>query len=122
MTDITLNPKVIKKEYRQLMPSSITNKGRTSGMIVAPTLVPELKIPVAKALSFLGNHSATVLIQEGKFPASPIPKPNRAIEKPIQLKDLVTAACKTLNIAQIPMDSEYPFLVTSLSTNPPITN
>src|SRR5699024_1907294 len=99
MTHITLNPKVIKKEYRQLVPSSITNKGKTSGMMVAPTFVPELKIPVAKALSFLRNHSATVLIHERNVPASPITKPNRAIEQPIQLKDLVTAACSTLNMA-----------------------
>ena len=36
-----------------------------------PTLVPELKIPVASARSRFGNHSATVLIAAGKLAASP---------------------------------------------------
>ena len=36
-----------------------------NGAIVAPILVPELKMPVAKARSFRGNHSATALIAAG---------------------------------------------------------
>jgi hypothetical protein len=35
-------------------------------------------MPVARALSFLGNHSATPLIEAGKFPASPAPSRKRA--------------------------------------------
>ena len=35
--------------------------------VIAPTVDPELNRPAAKARSFLGNHSATVLIEAGKF-------------------------------------------------------
>src|SRR5574344_1953379 len=49
-----------------------------SAQIIAPTLEPELKMPVASARSFFGNHSATVLIDAGKLPASPAPKRPRA--------------------------------------------
>ena len=38
---------------------------------MAPTLAPELKIPVANDLSFLGKYSAVALMAAGKFPASP---------------------------------------------------
>ena len=47
--------------------------GTNKAAIIAPTLAPLLNIPVANALSFLGNHSATVFMDAGKFPASPIP-------------------------------------------------
>lgn len=48
---------------------------------MAPTFVPALKIPVASARSFLGNHSATVLMLAGKTPDSPKPNADRAITK-----------------------------------------
>jgi hypothetical protein len=48
---------------------------------MAPTLEPALKMPVAVARSFLGNHSAVVLIAAGKLPASPMPSANRAAMK-----------------------------------------
>jgi hypothetical protein len=59
--------------------------GTTSGATIAPTFVPELKMPVAKARSRRGNHSATVLIAAGKLPASPSPRRNRATPKPATL-------------------------------------
>ena len=40
--------------------------GTTAGTTMAPMLAPELKTPVARARSLLGNHSATVLMQAGK--------------------------------------------------------
>jgi hypothetical protein len=40
-------------------------------------------MPVANALSFFGNHSATVLIAAGKFPDSVIPNAERATKKPV---------------------------------------
>src|SRR5215472_14498485 len=52
--------------------------GTTIGVMIAPTLVPALKIPVASARSRAGNHSATVLIADGKLPDSPKPSENRA--------------------------------------------
>ena len=45
-------------------------------------LVPELKMPVASARSFFGNHSAVTLIAAGKLPASPNPSASRAKMKP----------------------------------------
>ncbi len=48
-----------------------------------PTAVPELNIPVARALSFRGNHSETALTAAGKLPASPIPSDALAIPKPV---------------------------------------
>ena len=49
---------------------------------MAPTFDPALNIPVARARSCLGNHSATVLIDAGKLPASPSPNAARAIPNP----------------------------------------
>ena len=43
--------------------------------------VPALKIPVASALSFFGNHSATHLMLAGKTPASPNPSADRAMHE-----------------------------------------
>src|SRR5258705_3951363 len=45
--------------------------GTVSGARTAPTLAPELKIPVANDLSFFGKYSAVALIAAGKLPASP---------------------------------------------------
>ena len=39
--------------------------GTAIGVMVAPTLVPALMIPAARARSRLGNHSAIVLIAAG---------------------------------------------------------
>src|SRR5437867_13423414 len=42
--------------------------GTVNAATNTPTFVPALKIPVAKARSFRGNHSATVLMLAGKLP------------------------------------------------------
>src|SRR5258705_13981198 len=56
-------------------------QGTSSGVTMAPVLVPALKMPVASARSSLGNHSATVLIAAGKFAPPPGPRHARAPEK-----------------------------------------
>jgi hypothetical protein len=61
---------------------SLDENGNTVRFKVA-MVEPELKIPVAKALSFRGNHSAMVLTAAGKFPASPIPSMKQAEAKPM---------------------------------------
>ena len=66
----------------QYQPMASVIHGTASGVIRAPTLVPELKIPVAKARSRFGNHSATALMEAGKLPASPKPRRRRATMKP----------------------------------------
>ncbi|MNX77047.1 hypothetical protein D3C86_1085700 [compost metagenome] len=67
-------------------------KGTDIGATMAPILLPELNIPVARARSFLGNHSATVFIAAGKLPASVTPRKIRATLKPIVP---VAIACAT---------------------------
>ena len=42
-------------------PQATAMKGTVSGATMAPMLVPELKIPVAKDLSFLGKYDLTRL-------------------------------------------------------------
>ena len=59
-------------------PQAAAISGTQIGATMAPMFVPELKIPVAKARSLFGNHSATVLIDAGKFAASPTPSRKRA--------------------------------------------
>jgi len=54
--------------------------------MMAPMFEPALKMPVARARSRFGNHSATVLIAAGKFPASPRPNRKRAIPNPTALR------------------------------------
>ena len=63
-------------------PQFIASHGTTIGATIAPTFVPELKIPVANALSLFGNHSAIVFIAAGKFPASVTPRNARATPNP----------------------------------------
>ena len=43
--------------------------GIMAGAMIAPTFVPALKMAVAKARSFFGNHSATALIGRGEVAA-----------------------------------------------------
>ncbi len=59
-------------------PQFILIQGTVSGASMAPTFVPELKMPVAKDRSFLGKYSAVAFIAAGKLPASP--KANKARE------------------------------------------
>src|SRR5688572_32742456 len=58
-------------------------QGTVKGARIAPTLAPELKIPVANERSFLGKYSAVALMAAGKLPASPIANTAREIIKPI---------------------------------------
>src|SRR5258705_12066841 len=59
-------------------PKRIASIGTRAGAMIAPTFDPELKMPVASARSFFGNHSATTLMLAGKLPDSPRPRRNRA--------------------------------------------
>ena len=60
-------------------PYFLGHPGHQQNGATAPMLAPELKIPVATPRWRLGNHSATVLMQAGKFAASPKPRKTRAI-------------------------------------------
>src|SRR5215472_5544495 len=67
------------KDPRQ--PQRALIKLTATGASMAPTFVPELKIPVASARSFFGNHSATALMLAGKTAASPSPNATREAAK-----------------------------------------
>ena len=71
---------VAMKAQRQ--PQWTVIHGTTRGVTMAPMFEPALKIPVANARSFFGNHSATALILAGKTPASLNPSAERARTKP----------------------------------------
>src|SRR6266404_1627254 len=75
------NPSAPVKRKVERQPQSEAIHGARSGVTMAPTLVPALKMPVARARSFLGNHSATLLMLAGKTPASPKPRAKRAAAK-----------------------------------------
>ena len=59
-------------------PNAMASQGTVAGASTAPTAAPELKRAVEKARSFLGNHSATTLMQAGKLADSPMPSRARA--------------------------------------------
>ena len=71
------------KVARQPMARSMAMKGTTRGVTIAPTLLPALNRPAAKARSRLGNHSATALMPAGKPPPSPTPSSIRAAMNPL---------------------------------------
>src|SRR4029453_10821881 len=86
---------VMIKAARQ--PQVSTIHGTTSGVTIAPTFVPALKIPVANARSRAGNHSATVLMDAGKFADSPSPRAKRAALKPAAVRASACAIAAMLH-------------------------
>ena len=93
--------------------------GTNNGATTAPTFDPALKIPVARARSFLGNHSATVLMAAGKLPASPNPRANLAAPKP---KADRAKECAIAEKLQNTMARLYPILVPRRSITRPTTS
>src|SRR5258707_15269976 len=75
------NPSAPVKRKVERQPQSEAIHGARSGVTMAPTLVPALKMPVARARSFLGNHSATLLMLAGKTPGSPQTRAKRGAPK-----------------------------------------
>src|SRR5208337_4384869 len=63
-------------------PQYITMMGTMIGAVIAPTLLPALKMPVARARSLAGNHSDTALMEAGKLPPSARPRQAPATLKP----------------------------------------
>ena len=86
---------------------------------MAPRFDPALNIPVANARSFLGNHSATVLMLAGNTPDSPKPKADLAT---IKLVKELPRACPMEARLQKTMDSAYPSRVPSRSMTRPTSN
>src|SRR5437867_1281558 len=76
-TTYTTEPVAIKPHCQ---PHVSAIQGTRRGVTIAPVFVPALKMPVASARSFLGNHSATALMAPGKFADSATPSRARAAE------------------------------------------
>src|SRR5215217_7888028 len=85
-----MNPRRPVMMNASYQPHAITINGTNKGVASAPMFVPELNRPVERARSFFGNHSATVFIDAGKLPASPIPSRNRATINPTTDAESVT--------------------------------
>ncbi len=94
-----MKPAIPAKINAHCHPREKAIKGTIAGATIAPALVPELKILVAKALSFLGNQSAVDLIAEGKLPPSPNPNVILARVKPRTLPTRACAIAATLHAA-----------------------
>ena len=90
-SQITVSNPVRMKAHRQ--PSVTAMTGTTSGVRIAPTLDPALKMPMASARSFFGNHSFVAAIAAGKVPASPIASGMRASNIPAVEVKKMCATC-----------------------------
>ena len=84
---------------------------------MAPKFEPLLKMPVAKARSRLGNHSATVLMEAGKLPASPTPNALRT--KTCIITNRPTKALRMPNTDQTISERARPSLVPIRSMTQP---
>ena len=63
-------------------PKLICNATMMGVAMTLPSAAPLLKIDMAKARSFTGNHSAQTLAAPGQLPASPRPSRKRKTLKP----------------------------------------
>ena len=77
--------------------------GTTIGVARAPTLVPALNSPVAKARSRCGNHSAMLRTEPGKMAASPSPSRTRQKAKPATDADIVSPRAPKAPCTALPM-------------------
>src|SRR6185295_2850253 len=92
----------------QRQPRCTAIHGTVNGATIAPTFEPALKIPVANARSRAGNHSATVLIDAGKFPDSPRPNAKRAAANPFAVRASAVDIAARLHAT---IDAARPFRV-----------
>src|SRR5271163_4940868 len=80
-------------------PQRAFNQTTATGASIAPKLVPALKIPVERARSFFGNHSATALTLAGKMAASPNPRAAREMAKLV--RELASAVLMEAKLQKI---------------------
>src|SRR6202030_4551883 len=100
-------------------PQARAIQGIRIGAMMGPKFEPELNRLVAKVRSFFGNQSATVLIDDGKLPASLMPKQRRAMKNPLTLE---TSACPLAARLHPVIEMAYPILVPKRSTRYPKIN
>ena len=104
-----------RNAYCQLLCVAIQT---TTPETMTPTLVPELKRPVASARSFCGNHMATALIEAGKLAASARPSTKRTTMKPATVP---TSPCAAAAADQRISAPARAFFTPNLSTKKPIS-
>ena len=97
-------------------PSAMVMIGTRKGAIMAPTLEPALKMPMASARSRLGNHSVAAARVQGNRPDSPSPIGMRTQVKP---RVLVTSACAIWAMVQMVTAMLPPTLAPKRSTTRP---
>ena len=85
---------------------------------MTPTLVPELKMPVASARSFCGNHMPTALMEAGKLAASAMPSTKRTMTKPSTVATRPWAAAASDHSTSAPASA---FFTPKRSTNTPMS-
>src|ERR1700761_1928898 len=76
------NPSIPEKTKDQRQPNSIAIQGITKAAKAPPTLDPLSKMATATLRSWLGNHSATVLLAAGQLKPSPMPSRKRKDANP----------------------------------------
>src|SRR5512133_188293 len=92
----------------RLPPKTYLQKTISGGATMLPMATPLLKIPMAKARSRTGNHSAITFAAPGQLPASPIPSKNRSEIKLISPR---AKACAHAASDQTSIDSVNPRFV-----------
>jgi hypothetical protein len=97
-------------------PHRDASHGTIIGHVTAPTVLPALNSPVARARSCTGNHSATVLTAAGNLPPSVRPSQARATLNPVTVR---AAACPIAARLQKATDDKSPRRTPTRSINRP---
>ena len=91
----------------------------TSGNAITPPIeAPVLKIAIAMARSFCGNHSAITFAAPGQFPASPSPRKN---EQAAKLAIPTRNACAIAAMHHTMIDTLNPMRAPKRSYSRPLT-
>src|SRR5580704_9287160 len=75
-------PSTPEKTNVERQPKANATRGRISAASAPPTLEPLSNTATARLRSWLGNHSATVLVAPGQLKPSPMPSRKRNAAKP----------------------------------------
>ena len=89
-------------------PQMVASQAISGGDSAPPTAAPVLKMPMPRARSRAGNHSAIAFAAPGQLPASP--KPSTKRKKP-KLAALPAAACAAAAIDQTTIEIVKPMRV-----------
>src|SRR5258707_2230551 len=97
-------------------PQYEASRAMRGGDSAPPTAAPVLKMPIPRARSFGGNHSAIDLAAPGQLPASPSPRTERQKAKLVMLR---AAAWATAAIDHTTIEIVNPMRVPTASYSRP---